>query len=333
MKKNILIFTIILTILFTASCKEKSSKDLFKDFIPKSLSTYEYFIQNPMTNNFYITDLDSIKGKIIKTYSEDYDIHKDGRITYGDGDGKMIGYFYYFFDSEGKEYASYSLTGYDNKNLNTVDTTVENIYEYKESIFISTTTMNRLYNNTKENKSTTYEIKKENNKLYVTELNLNNKYSTIQKIYERDGDKLIIINYPIKKGVIDNYSRTEYVYENDKSISNEYRQGELYRTKENIQGRNVLTINRRPEFMDIWIYKPEGNIINSIYRKEDYNGVIIKEQTQKPTIVKYNSIGIVEESYYGPEIEGTPGTYRKTTTEILDKPDELLLKYFPELKE
>ncbi len=329
MKKNILIFTIILTILFTASCKEKSSKDLFKDFIPKSLSTYEYFIQNPMINNLYITDLDSIKGKIIKTYSEDYDIHKDGRITYGDGDGKMIGYFYYFFDSDGEEYASYFLTGYDNE----IFTTDENIYEYKESIFTSTTTMNRLYNNTKENESTIYEIKKENNKLYITELNLNNKYSTTQKVYERDGDKLKITNYPIKKGVIDNNFRTEYFYENDKSISNEYRQGELYRTKENIQGRNILTINRRPEFMEIWTYIPDKNIINSVYRKEDYNGVIIKEQTQRPTIVKYNSIGIVEESYYGPEIEGTPGTYRKTVTEILDEPDELLLKYFPDLKE
>ena len=85
MKKNILIFTIILTILFTASCKEKSSKDLFKTFIPKSLSNYEYFIQNPMNNNLYITDLDSIKGKIIKTYTEDYDIHnsrKKPRIDY-----------------------------------------------------------------------------------------------------------------------------------------------------------------------------------------------------------------------------------------------------------
>ena len=133
--------------------------------------------------------------------------------------------------------------------------------------------------------------------------------------------------------MIDNNFRTEYFYENDKSISNEYRQGELYRTKENIQGRNILTINRRPEFMEIWTYIPDENIINSVYRKEDYNGVIIKEQTQRPTIVKYNSIGIVEESYYGPEIEGTPGTYRKTVTEILDKPDELLLKYFPELKE
>lgn len=329
MKKNILIFTIILTILFTASCKEKSSKDLFKTFIPKSLANYEYFIQNPMNNNLYITDLDSIKGKIIKTYTEDYDIHKDGRITYGDGDGKMIGYFYYFFDSDGEEYASYTLSGYDNE----IFTTYENIYEYKESVFTSTTTMNRLYNNTKENESTTYEIKKENNKLYITELNLNNKYSTTQKIYERDGDKLKITNYQIKKGVIDNNFRTEYFYENDKSISNEYRQGELYRTKENIQGRNILTINRRPEFMEIWTYIPDENIINSVYRKEDYNGVIIKEQTQRPTIVKYNSIGIVEESYYGPEIEGTPGTYRKTVTEILDEPDELLLKYFPDLKE
>lgn len=333
MKKKFLIFTIILTILFTASCKEKSSKDLFKTFIPKSLSNYEYFIQNPMNNNLYITDLDSIKGKIIKTYTEDYDIHKDGRITYGDGDGKMIGYFYYFFDSDGEEYASYSLTGYDNENSISVNTTVENIYEYKDSIFISTSTMNRLYNNTKETEFTTYEIKKENNKLYVTELNLNNKYSTTQKVYERDGDKLKITNYPIKKGVIDNNYRTEYIYENDKSISNEYRQGELYRTKENIQGRNILTINRRPEFMDIWTYKLEKNIINSIYRKENYSGVIMKEQRQTPTIVKYNSIGISEESYYGPEIEGTPGTYRKTKTEILDKPDELLLKYFPELKE
>ena len=85
--------------------------------------------------------------------------------------------------------------------------------------------------------------------------------------------------------------------------------------------------------MDIWTYKLEKNIINSIYRKENYSGVIMKEQRQTPTIVKYNSIGITEESYYGPEIEGTPGTYRKTKTEILDKPDELLLKYFPELKE
>lgn len=329
MKMKLLVLTLILTILFTASCKEKSSKDLFKDFIPKTLANYEYLIQNPMINNLYITDLDSIKGKIIKTYSEDYDIHKDGRITYGDGDGKMIGYFYYFFDPDGEEYASYSLTGYDNE----IFTTDENIYEYKESVFTSTTTMNRLYNNTKENESTTYEIKKENNKLYITELNLNNKYSTSQKVYERDGDKLKIINYPIKKGVIDNNFRTEYLYENDKSISNEYRQGELYRTKENIQGRNILTINRRPEFMEIWTYIPDENIINSVYRKEDYNGVIIKEQTQRPTIVKYNSIGIVEESYYGPEIEGTPGTYRKTVTEILDEPDELLLKYFPDLKE
>ena len=112
MKKGILVFTLILTIIFTASCKEKSSKDLFKNFIPKSLPTYEYFIQNPMNNNLYITDLDSIKGKIIKTCTENYELYDDGKIFSGDNEDKAVYNSYYFFNDDGEVFAIYELNGY-----------------------------------------------------------------------------------------------------------------------------------------------------------------------------------------------------------------------------
>ena len=66
---------------------------------------------------------------------------------------------------------------------------------------------------------------------------------------------------------------------------------------------------------------------------KDYDGTILKENIQHLIITKCHPAGFIEYSYKGPEIEGSSGNYSIYRAEILDKPDELLLKYFPELKE
>lgn len=329
MKKNILVYVLILTIIFTVSCKEKSSKDLFKDFIPKSLPNYEYIIQNPMINNFYITDLDSIKGKIIKTCTENYELYDDGKIFSGDNEDKAVYNSYYFFNDDGEVFAIYELNGYSKE----FDILLKKIFQYSENKYVQTLERTRLYNNTKEKESTTYEIKKEKSKLYVTELNLTNKTTTRQKIYEEQENKLVVVDNSVRKGVVDTSNRIEYVYENDKVTSNEYRKSELYRTREKLKNINVLTIERRPEFMDIWTLKEFNGNIFEVFKKEKYDGTILKENIQHLIITKYHPAGFIEYSYKGPEIEGSSGNYLIYRAEILDKPDDLLLKYFPELKE
>ena len=329
MKKNILVYVLVLTIILAASCKEKSSKDLFKDFIPKSLPNYEYIIQNPMINNFYITDLDSIKGKIIKTCTENYELYDDGKIFSGDNEDKAVYYSYCFFNDDGELFTIYELNGYSKR----IDVLLKKIFQYSENKYVQTLERTRLYNNTKEKESTTYEIKKEKSKLYVTELNLTNKTTTRQKIYEEQENKLVVVDNSVRKGVVDTSNRIEYVYENDKVTSNEYRKSELYRTREKLKNINVLTIERRPEFMDIWTLKEFNGNIFEVFKKEKYDGTILKENIQHLIITKYNPAGFIEYSYKGPEIEGSSGNYSIYRAEILDKPDELLLKYFPELKE
>ena len=213
------------------------------------------------------------------------------------------------------------------------DILLKKIFQYSENKYVQTLERTRLYNNTKEKESTTYEIKKEKSKLYVTELNLTNKTTTRQKIYEEQENKLVVVDNSVRKGVVDTSNRIEYVYENDKVTSNEYRKSELYRTREKLKNINVLTIERRPEFMDIWTLKEFNGNIFEVFKKEKYDGTILKENIQHLIITKYNPAGFIEYSYKGPEIEGSSGNYSIYRAEILDKPDELLLKYFPELKE
>lgn len=136
MKKGIWVFTLILTIIFTASCKEKSSKDLFKDFIPKSLAYYDFYSQNPLMRKYNIEDLNLVKNKVIKDVFEEFDIDTNGKIKYGDDYDKYVMTIYYFFDNAGEIIKSYTLVGGEEK-IYSID---YDEYEYTKDEFIKKTT-------------------------------------------------------------------------------------------------------------------------------------------------------------------------------------------------
>ena len=298
MKKNILIFTIILTILFTASCKEKSSKDLFKNFIPKNLAYYDFYSQNPLMRKYDIEDLNLVKNKVIKDVFEEFDIDSEGRIKYGDDYDKYIMTIYYFFNNAGEIIKSYTLVGGEEK-LYSID---YDEYEYTKDAFVQKTTEYILPKNKTNTKLQKFKIEKQDNKIIATEQNLTNKSSVKKEIFEKDNKKLKITVYSVKSDSEDKIS--EITYDRYIEESTSYSSGKLY--------SKTLYENNKPT------------------KKIDKNGkeVLLNDEEQQQIPEGYLSY-----TYYHPKVEGSPGSYRKYTIQILDKPDELLLKYFPELKE
>ena len=299
MKKNFLVYVLILTIIFTVSCKEKSSKDLFKDFIPKSLAYYDFYSQNPLMRKYDIEDLNLVKNKVIKDVFEEFDIDTNGKIKYGDDYDKYVMTIYYFFDNAGEIIKSYTLVGGEEK-IYSID---YDEYEYTKDEFIKKTTEYILPVNKTNTKLQKIKIEKNNNKIIATEQNLTNKSSVKKEIFENYNKKFKITVYNVKSDSENIVSETTYDKYIEESAS--YRSGKFY--------SKTLYENNKPT------------------KKIDKNGkeTLLEDEEEQQQIPE----GYLSYTYYHPKEEGSPGTYRKYTTQILDKPDEFLLKYFPELKE
>lgn len=298
MKKKLLVLTLISTILFTVSCKEKSSKDLFKDFIPKTLAYYDFYTQNPLMRKYNIEDLNLVKNKVIKEVYEEFDIDSEGNIKYGDDYDKYVMTIYYFFDKDGEIIKSYTLIGGE-EILYSID---YNEYEYTKDEFIKRTTEYLLSRNKTNTKHQKIKIEKGDNKIIAIEQNLTNKSSIKKEIFENENDKFKITMYNVKSDSENKTSEITYGKYIEESIS--YSSGKFY--------SKTLYENNKPT--------------KKIDKRGHETSLYDREEQKIPE-------GYLSYTYSHPEQDGAPGSYRKYTTQILDEPDELLLKYFPDLKE
>ena len=102
--------TVCIMLTLVALCSmhaEDEVKDIFKDVVPKTLPIYEFMVRNPLylhkfySKNMYITDLNPLRGKILRFSSCEYELRKGGIKTYGDSERPKYTYTYYFFDEDG----------------------------------------------------------------------------------------------------------------------------------------------------------------------------------------------------------------------------------------
>ena len=300
MKKKLLIFVYLL--LFYTYVFSEDITAIFKDVIPKSIVNYEQLIQNPIVKGIYIENLNLVKGKIIRHYNEEYYLHSDGSISYGDSEEKDVYIWYYFYDDNGRLTKMISTKGYP-KRVFEIDV---NKYEYRDGIFLVKTISSKLYNNKIKESIEKYIVTKNKDEVIISKENKNCKIIN-ETIYINDGNELKVIAYIIdvnNQKKLD--TRTETIYkENIKTIIR-YKNNEVYSITEYKNNIAVKKIDK------------DGNI------------TILTSNAKE---IEYHPAGFIELEYYHPQEHGSPGLYQKSTTEILDEPDELLLKYFPDLKE
>ena len=300
MKKKLLIFVYLL--LFYTYVFSEDITAIFKDVIPKSIVNYEQLIQNPIVKGIYIENLNLVKGKIIRHYNEEYYLHSDGSISYGDSEEKDVYIWYYFYDDNGRLTKMISTKGYP-KRVFEIDV---NKYEYRDGIFLVKTISSKLYNNKIKESIEKYIVTKNKDEVIISKENKNCKIIN-ETIYTNDGNELKVIAYIIDENnqkKLD--ARTETIYkENIKTIIR-YKNNEVYSITEYKNNIAVKKIDK------------DGNI------------TILTSNAKE---IEYHPAGFIELEYYHPQEHGSPGLYQKSTTEILDEPDELLLKYFPDLKE
>lgn len=300
MKKKLLIFVYLL--LFYTYVFSEDITAIFKDVIPKSIVNYEQLIQNPIVKGIYIENLNLVKGKIIRHYNEEYYLHSDGSISYGDSEEKDVYIWYYFYDDNGRLTKMISTKGYP-KRVFEIDV---NKYEYRDGIFLVKTISSKLYNNKIKESIEKYIVTKNKDEVIISKENKNCKIIN-ETIYINDGNELKVIAYIIDENnqkKLD--ARTETIYkENIKTIIR-YKNNEVYSITEYKNNIAVKKIDK------------DGNI------------TILTSNAKE---IEYHPAGFIELEYYHPQEHGSPGLYQKSTTEILDEPDELLLKYFPDLKE
>ena len=300
MKKNILIFLCL--VFFSVCLFSENITDIFKDVIPESIVNYDQLVQNPIVNGKYIENLDFVKGKILKCYDEEYYLHSDGNVSYGDSEEKDIYILYYFYDNNGRINKFIFTKGYPDRVFE-IDV---DLYEYKDGIFLIRTTSTKLYNNKITESVEKYKITKDKNKVFLFKENEKGE-NLNETIYSKVDNELRIISCTIDENnqkKLD--ARTETIYkENIKTIIR-YKNNEVYSITEYKNNIAVKKIDK------------DGNI------------TILTSNAKE---IEYHPAGFIELEYYHPQEHGSPGLYQKSTIEILDKPDELLLKYFPELKE
>ena len=181
-----------------------------------------------------------------------------------------------------------------------------NKYEYRDGIFLVKTISSKLYNNKIKESIEKYIVTKNKDEVIISKENKNCKIIN-ETIYINDGNELKVIAYIIdvnNQKKLD--TRTETIYkENIKTIIR-YKNNEVYSITEYKNNIAVKKIDK------------DGNI------------TILTSNAKE---IEYHPAGFIELEYYHPQEHGSPGLYQKSTTEILDEPDELLLKYFPDLKE
>jgi len=275
---------------------------------------------NPVIN-FYqidITNPELLKGKIIKTYCEEYDIDEQGNTSYGDSPYSSIIINYYFFDQNAALTDKYSII----KNSNNY-TLYKNKYHYtqEENNYIETT-----YDYEEEKTEIkNYKILENKDKLVLEYKNPDPFYNLTETITVKGN----VITVSEQKHNRDPYIK-EYTFENEKVTSKDFSGTTLYRTM--IYNHGLIVDNIQEGYKFIYqlagvteFNKDFSEGIKKTKILED--GKVVEEKITGIVTRKYSEEGFLLESNIKP-YNKKAGSYTFFSEEILNTPDDFFTKTF-----
>lgn len=113
MKRKIYFVAGLLFVLhsFSSAFSQERLKNEMLRIVPKAMPNWEYVVNNPLfIDKFYITDLDKVKGKVLKENLRSYELNQKGEIVFDYEKGDTQSAYYYKFSDEGVIEAVYTVT-------------------------------------------------------------------------------------------------------------------------------------------------------------------------------------------------------------------------------
>ena len=294
----------------------------------------EFIYNNPfLERELYFSNPELLRGKILKTSTEDYDISSDGVKSYGDvyGSVKLLSYF--FFNNDNILEKEYFIS--INEEDGIPNTIKINSFQYDEDTVLvsydeySTTLYKNFYKSKQEKEEYTVEYDKEKDcKLYKY---YDSNRELIKEIQVTKGKKTIKDSVFVSEPLI-----RIYTYEDNKCEEKLFYGEELLGI---LMYKNGVEICHTQE-----TYKNTGKLVFKTDFNESFNegisvtqtfmdGVLSKEQYTGKVSVEYNPAGFVEYKKIIPyEGEGAKGSYSIYNAEILDSEDEFLLEILAKIK-
>jgi len=310
MKRKIIIMAVI-SLLAQLVYSNDEVKNLFKDYFDETSQTFEFDIRNPlvkggeMWRRFCITDCSEVKNKIIKMTENSWEENSRGRKIYLDwGEPNPI-YLYFKLDEDSCITDIYYL--WLGENLGNISVRKHETYKFYDNTYLITTKDFEKNTTTQE----VFNISKEENALVLS--NESNKITFLK-------NNIINENFDSDKHIY------KYSFDNLKTKEEQYFESQQKLFSESIYycESPVKETRPRPDFEDITEYN---------YDEDGINGTRVYYQSNKQNeplkckvIRKINNIGLV--TFWSILPYTKQGGYIENTIEILDKPDEILEKYF-----
>ena len=282
----------------------------------------EFMANNPFLDmDVYVLNPNLLKGKYLKTVSEEYDINSAGRKVYGDGYGVNTGIWYYKFNDENILEKKCFLVKQEDRIW------YKKTWTYSE-------TGNEYFVTYKNYRGSEVEVTEE--KYSITR----NKdgWNVILESFnaETESSVTLKINDTTKLKLEQKYDwdpyKTVYTFENPTCLVKYYNGDELQRTYLYHNGRMIMNVQEQ--------YLETGKIIEQTeFDKQYITGIaksqilmsseVIEEKVKGKIERTYNPKGYLECEQRTP-YEGSVGMYETYTVEILDAPDSLFEQYFTE---
>lgn len=314
MKKIILSLLLITTVLLSLSCDEK-----IEDYISKDFCNYEFTKNNPhlfmdMYNILFVSDLNSVKGKIVKREYLKYEIYKPGKTRCGDAE-RSLSYRYYFFDKKGRVYKEIWFSIYDNNLIG--DKKEKNYTFNKKEIIKKEIIYPEIWKSNKNIKVKEEKILKCNdeNNCYVLKTDTGKELKFLTgKIICSTNDEEEIIEYTKDNFVYSIYNISDF----NKNLSDEKEY------KNNVLYKDLIIkfpVSEKLYNDDTVIY----NFIKDSGETKTYKRFLVREFYDSG-LLKYEAITPKKDSME--EL----GDYNFTKIEILDKEDDLLKQFYEDIK-
>lgn len=290
------------------------SAEVFKNAFLKNTPTYEFDIRNPLAickldgydYLHIVSDIDSVKSKIIRTYRIRYSIDK-GIKHYGDGEPEES-YEYTVFDETGCINKKYYFIVDKDKSLK-----FRHICDFLcDGKTYTVSNFGDGYNNQFKTTETFFITQNPNGSVDLD----NNERS----LYHFENGN-ITFNFINK---VDMYKRTDgkIIYNSISRTKEEFNEGTIFCNgiiMENLRSANDKCINHSVYSTE----NGEGEIlhysINDENIREDYPSSYLKRILNQAGYLEYEEIR--------PLINGADGEYSCIKTELLSEPDELFLRY------
>ena len=281
-------------------------------------NSYKAFMQkNPfLTTELYINNFDLIKGKVVKTTRESYDIDENGHKGFGDSDCPCVSYFYYQFNDEGLLESKYYLLK---------ETTGKVLFKRKWQYSYSKGKYTVIMNDYKREEETKLAYKVSIKDDVMTLYCKNAKARQEETITVSKGST--IINE--QRGDWDPTKR-EYIYSDDSCSTKFYVNDNLLRTMNFYRGKETTYVQEK--------YQETGKFVSIIDFNAEYteglsksqvfvDGELSEESINSSITRKYSSAGFVEYESRKPYNQ-TVGSYSESRIEILDSLDDIINQEF-----